>query len=100
MKTHFKTKYNIYKQPKTLIGILEIHTWKEGWQFKMAKAQHCHHRYSAEEIMNAVMASSDSEQLNTDSDKSDISEVESLQETFKTSSPDSPNLQEKDKSKK
>ena len=62
-------------------------------QFKMAKAQHRHHRYSAEEIMNAVMASSDSEQLNTDSDESDISEVESFQETFKTSSPDGPQLQ-------
>ena len=46
-------------------------------QFKMAKARHWHHRYSAEKIMNAVMASSDSEQLNTDSDDSDISEVES-----------------------
>ena len=69
-------------------------------QFKMAKAQHHHHRYSAEEIMNAVMASSDSEQLNTDSDDSEISEVESLQETFKTSSPDVPKLQQKDKSKK
>ena len=50
--------------------------------------------------MNAVMASSDSEQLNTDSDDSEISEVESLQETFKTSSPDVPKLQQKDKSKK
>ena len=55
--------------------------------------------YSAEEIMNAVVASSDSEQLNTDSDESDISEVESLQETFKTSSPDGPQLQKKEKSK-
>ena len=69
-------------------------------QFKMMKARHCHHHYSAEEIMNAVMASSDSEQLNTDSDDSDISEVESLQETFKTSLPDGPKLQKKDKSKK
>ena len=50
--------------------------------------------------MNAVMASSDSEQLNTNSDDSDISEVESLQETFKTSSPDGPKFQQKDKSKK
>ena len=66
-------------------------------QFKMAKAQHRHHCYSAEEIMNAVMASSDSEQLNTNLD---ISEVESLQETFKTSSPDNPKLQQKDKSEK
>ena len=49
--------------------------------------------------MNAVMASSDSEQLNTDSDESDISEVESLRETFKTSSPDGPQLQKKEKSK-
>ena len=47
-------------------------------QFKMVKARHWHHRYSAEEIMNAVMASSDSEQLTTDSDESDLSEVESL----------------------
>ena len=69
-------------------------------QFKMAKAWHRHHRYSAEEIMNAVMASSDSEQLNTDSDDSEISEVESLQETFKTSLPDVPKLQQKDKSNK
>ena len=61
----------------------------------MAKARHRHHWYSAEEIMNAVMASSDSEQLNTDSDESDISEVESFQETFKTSSPDGPQLHEK-----
>ena len=68
-------------------------------QFKMVKAGHCHHRYSAEEIMNAVMASSDSEQLNTDSDDSDISEVESLEQTFKTSSPYGPKLQQKDKSK-
>ena len=67
-------------------------------QFKMVKARHRHHRYSAEEIMNAVMASSDSEQLNTDSDESDISEVESFQETFKTSSPDGPQLQEKENS--
>ena len=51
-------------------------------QFKMAIAHHLHHRYSAEEIMNAVMASSDSEQLNNDSDESNISEVESLQETL------------------
>ena len=65
----------------------------------MVKAQHQHHRYSAEEIMNVVMASSDSEQLNTYSDESDISEVESLEETFKTSSPDSPQLQKKEKSK-
>ena len=65
----------------------------------MVKAWHQHHCYSAEEIMNAVMASSDSEQLNTDSDESDISEVESLQETFKTSSPDSPQLHKKEKSK-
>ena len=64
----------------------------------MAKARHRHHRYSAEEIMNAVMASSDSEQLNTDSDESDISEVQSFQETFKTSSPDGPQLQEKENS--
>ena len=69
-------------------------------QFKMAKARHRHHHYSAEEIMNAVMASSDSEQLNTDSDDSDISEVESLQETFKTSSPDGPKLQQKTNQKK
>ena len=69
-------------------------------QFKMAKAWHRHHRYSAEEIMNAVMASSDLEQLNTDSDDSDISEVESLQETFKTSSPDGPKLQAKRQIKK
>ena len=69
-------------------------------QFKMAKAWHRHHRYSAEEIMNAVMASSDSEQLNTDSDDPDISEVESLRETFKTSLSDGPKLQQKDKSKK
>ena len=68
-------------------------------QFKMAKARHWHHRYSAEEIMNAVMASSDSEQLNTHSDESDISEVETLWETFKTSSPDDPQLQKKEKSK-
>ena len=61
-------------------------------QFKMVKARHRHHRYSTEEIMNTVMVSSDSEQLNTDSDESDISEVESLQETFKTSSPDGPKL--------
>ena len=67
-------------------------------QFKMAKARHRHHRYSAEEIMNAVMASSDSEQLNTDSDESDISEVESFQETFKTSSPDGPQFHEKENS--
>ena len=67
-------------------------------EFKMAKARHRHHRYSAEEIMNAVNASSDSEQLNTDSDESDISEVESFQETFKTSSPDGPQLQEKENS--
>ena len=65
----------------------------------MAKGHHRHHHYSAEEIMNAVMASSDSEQLNTDSDESNISEVESLQETFKTSSPDGPQLQKKEKSK-
>ena len=64
----------------------------------MVKARHRHHRYSAEEIMNAVMASSDSEQLNTDSDELDISEVESFQETFKTSSPDGPQLQEKETS--
>ena len=68
-------------------------------QFKMAKARHRHHHYSAEEIMNAVMASSDSEQLNTDSDESNISEVESLQETFKTSSPDGLQLQKEEKSK-
>ena len=67
-------------------------------QFKMAKARHRHHRYSAEEIMNAVMASSDSEQLTTDSDESDLSEVESFEETFKTSSPDDPQLQKKEKS--
>ena len=66
----------------------------------MAKARHRHHRYSAEEIMNGVIASSDSEQLNTDLDDSDISEVESLQETFKTSSPDGPKLQQRGKSKK
>ena len=64
----------------------------------MAKARHRHHRYSAEEIMNAVMASSDSEQLTTDSDESDLSEVESFEETFKTSSPDGPQLQKKEKS--
>ena len=64
----------------------------------MVKAQHQHHHYSAEEIMNAVMASSDSEQLNTNSDESDISEVESFQETFKSSSPDGPQLQEKENS--
>ena len=64
-------------------------------QFKMVKARHHHHCYSAEEIMNAVMASSDSEHLNTDSDESEISEVESLQETFKTSSPDGPNQNQK-----
>ena len=67
-------------------------------QFKMTKAWHWHHQYSAEEIMNAVMASSDTEQLNTDSDESDISEVESFQETFKMSSPDSPQLHEKENS--
>ena len=68
-------------------------------QFKMVKTRNRNHRYSPEEIMNAVMASSDSEQLNTDSDESDISEVENLQETFKTSSPDGPQLQKKEKSK-
>ena len=64
----------------------------------MAKAWHRHHHYSAEEIMNAVMASSDSEQLTTDSDESDLSEVESFEETFKTSLPDGPQLQKKEKS--
>ena len=64
----------------------------------MAKARHRHNRYSAEEIMNAVMASSDSKQLTTDSDESYLSEVESFEETFKTSSPDSPQLQKKEKS--
>ena len=48
--------------------------------------------------MNAVMASSDSEQLTTDSDESDLSEVESFEETFKTSSTDCPQLQKKEKS--
>ena len=37
--------------------------------------------------------------MNTDSDELDISGVECLQETFKTSSPDSPQLQKKEKSK-
>ena len=73
-------------------------------QFKMMKAWHRHHRYLAEEIMNAVMASSDSEsdseQLDSDSDDSDISEVESSQETFKTSLPNGPKLHKKDNSKK
>ena len=67
-------------------------------QFKMAKGQHRHHHYSAEEIMNTVMASSDSEQFSTDLDESDLSEVESFEETFKTSSPDGPQLQKKEKS--
>ena len=64
----------------------------------MAKGRHRHHRYSAEEIMNAVMASSDSEQFSTDSDESDLSKVESFEETFNTSSPDGPQLQKKEKS--
>ena len=65
-------------------------------QFKMVKTRHCQHRYSAEEIIQ----NSDSEQLDTNSDDLDISEVESLQETFKTSSPDGPKLQKKGNSKK
>ena len=69
-------------------------------QFKMVKARHRHHGYSAEEIMNAVMASNDSEQLNTDSDDSDISDIESLQETFKTSLPDGLNCSKETNQKK
>ena len=75
---HFKTKYNIYKQTITMM-------WHTG--------------NSRKERRSAIdQPSSDSEQLNTDSDESDISEVESFQETFKTSSPDGPQLQEKENS--
>ena len=45
--------------------------------------------------MNTVMVSSDSEQLNTDSDESDISEVESLQETIQDLFPWWPKIVEK-----
>ena len=65
----------------------------------MAKAWHRHHRYSAEEIMNAVMASSDSEQLNTNSDESDISEVESLQEPSRPLPQTATIAEKRDKSK-
>ena len=73
-RAHFTAKYNIYKPPISMMRHIE--NSRRGrvshLQFKMAKGRHRHHRYSAEEIMNAVMASSDSEQFSTDSDESDL----------------------------